>query len=474
MNKSANQHAQQLVIIGAGTGGYSAAFMAAQLGLEVTLIDPETNPGGVCLYRGCIPTKALLHLVKLKRKALDATHMGIEFKEPQIDIQKIAEWKNGVVRKLTRGTGQLVKSHKINYLQGYARFLDSQSLEFEDTEQHKKVISFKNAIIATGVKPLELTSIVNDGTQIMDSSAALELKDIPERLLIVGAGYIGLEMASIYRELGSRVSVVELTRSFLPGMDRDMVNEYRKAAKDLFMDVFLETSLNEAEKRENGLRVVLENREGKVINKQYDKILVAIGQQPEHERLALDNTQVETDEKGFVKVDQHQRTSDKNILAIGDVTGGPLLAHKANYEGKIAAEVVAGKRSASDARVIPAVVYTDPEIAVCGITENEAIEKDIPHETAKFKWTASGRAVAMNEKHGFTKLLVNPNNERILGAGIVGKDAGDLISELALAIEMSATATDLAWTIHPHPVLAETIMEAAEIYLGHPTHTIAR
>jgi len=474
MNKSKENKKHQLVIIGAGPGGYRAAFMAAGLGLDVTLIDPETNPGGVCLYRGCIPTKTLLHLVKVKQSALKSESMGIHFNTPRIEIKEIAQWKNKVVKKLTGGLGQLVKSHKINYLEGYARFLDSDTIEFENAEGQKKRIPFYRAIIATGVQACELTGIKNDGKNIIGSSTALELNDIPEKLLIVGGSYIGLEMAFIYEGLGSRVSIVELTDGFIPGMDRDLVAEFNKSSKDIFQDVFLETSLKKVNMEGNGLHVTFEGKEGKEFSKNYDKILVAIGEKPDHEKLGLENTKVETDEKSFIKVDEQQKTADKGIFAIGDITGGPLLAHKAMYEARVAAEVVAGKKIASDARVIPAVIYTEPEIAVCGLSENEAREKNISYEIVKFPWLASGRAVAMNERRGFTKLLVHPENERILGAGIVGKDAGDMIPELALAIEMAATASDVALTIHPHPTLSETIMEAAEMYYGHPAHTMSR
>jgi dihydrolipoamide dehydrogenase len=469
--KSAYQEEHPLVIIGAGTGGYSAAFMAAYLGLDVTLIDPETNPGGVCLYRGCIPTKALLHLLKLKHEALKAGPMGIQFDEPEMNIKKIIDWKDGVVDKLTGGLGQLVKAHKIRYMQGYARFLDAHSLEFEDTEGRQEKIAFEKAIIATGVKARELPGTTMDGKDVIESSTALKPENIPDHMLIVGAGYIGLEMATIYRELGARVSLVEITPDLMPGMDRDLLKEYQKSNKDLFTDVFLETALKEIKKEKNALTVKLENSKGIKTVLQYDRILVAVGGKPDHQKLSLENTGVETDDKGFIKVDPQQQTTESSIFAVGDVTGSPLLAHKATYEGKIAAEVVAGKPSVNDTRIIPSVVYTNPEIATCGLTEKEAKAKDIPFKTARFRWSASGRAVAMNQKHGFTKLLVSPEDERILGAGIVGRDAGDLIPELALAMEMAATATDLAWTIHPHPSLSETIMEAAESYLGHPTHT---
>jgi dihydrolipoamide dehydrogenase len=462
---------KELIVIGAGPGGYRAAFMAADLGMDVTLIDKEEKPGGECLYRGCIPTKALLHAVKLKDAAIAAGPMGISFSEPDLDVKKMAQWKQGVIDKLTGGLAGLVKGRKIEYLRGTAKFSDDSTVVLEDPDGKSTELSFKQAIIATGATPVKLKGLAPDGDRIMGSEAALELKDVPKKLLVVGGGYIGLEMAHIYHGLGSEVSVVELTDGFMPGTDRDLVKEYNKSAKKIFNDIFLETNVKEVKKNKTNLRVTFEGKEGTFSNS-YDRILVAVGEKPDHGKLDLDKTGIATDDAGFIKVDDRQRTSVQHIFAIGDVAGGPLLAHKAMYEGKIAAEAAAGKDVVNDARVIPGVVYTEPEIAFCGLTENKAKEQGRSYEKVKFPWAASGRAVAMHEKYGFTKLLIDPESERILGAGIVGKDAGDLISELALAIEMGATATDLALTIHPHPTLSETIMEAAEIYLGTPGHTM--
>ncbi|HKL31759.1 MAG TPA: dihydrolipoyl dehydrogenase [Tangfeifania sp.] len=464
----------ELVIIGAGPGGYRAAFMAADLGLEVTLIDPEINPGGVCLYRGCIPTKALLHLSKIKTDAEEASDMGIKFTSAEVDVDKIRNWKDKVVKKLTGGLGQLVKAHKITYLKGMAKFLDSKTLEVDLADEGKKKISFENVIIATGASPIQLPNIKTDDPRIMNSAASLDLKDIPGKMLVVGGGYIGLEMATIYRALNTEVSIVEMTGDFMPGMDKDLIATYKKANKAAFKDVFFETKVTGIGKKGDKLKVDFEGKEGKTFSKQYDKVLVSIGQKPNSKNLGLDNTSVETDDKGFIKVNNRQKTSEKGIFAIGDVAGPPLLAHKASYEGRVAAEVIAGKKAANDARSIPAVIYTEPEIATCGLSENEAKEKNIDYKVVKFPWSASGRSVAMNENSGFTKLLVHPENERILGAGIVGKNAGDMIPELALAIEMAATAEDVAMTIHPHPTLSETIMEAAEMFYGHPAHTFMK
>ncbi|MFP4025468.1 MAG: dihydrolipoyl dehydrogenase [Thiohalospira sp.] len=463
-----------LIIIGAGPGGYRAAFMAADLGLNVTLIDPELNPGGVCLYRGCIPTKALLHLTKIKTDAEHAKDMGIKFSEPEVDIGKVIDWKNKVVKQLTGGLGQLVKARKINYIKSRAKFINSNTVELSGDNKGEK-ITFKKAIIATGATPVKIPSINIDSEHVIDSSKALDLIEVPQKMLIIGAGYIGLEMATIYNALGSQVSVVELTKDFMPGMDSDLVAEYKKANKELFNDVFLETKVEEIKEQGKQLEVSFKDKEGKNFKKKYNKILVAVGQKPNTEGLGLENTNIEHDDKGFIKINNKQQTSNENIFAIGDIAGQPLLAHKASYEGRVAVEVIAGKKEAmNDAKAIPAVVYTEPEIASCGLSEKEAKEKNIDFKTVKFPWAASGRAVAMNEKTGFTKLLIDKKTGRVLGAGIVGRNAGDMISELALAIEMAATAEDIALTIHPHPTLAETIMESAEMFYGHATHVFLK
>ncbi len=463
-----NKH--ELVIIGAGPGGYRAAFMAADLGLSVTLIDPEMNPGGVCLYRGCIPTKTLLHLAKIKSDAENAAEMGIHFKSSKIDLEKVRSWKDHVVQKLTGGLGQLVKARKINYIRGMAQFIDATTIKVTEKGGSEKKISFNNVIIASGAQSIPLPNIDAGDPRIMNSADSLDLKDIPAKMLVVGGGYIGLEMATIYKSLGASVSIVELTDDFMPGMDKDLVAAYKKAAKTLFNEIFLETKVKKIDTQKETLKVEYEDKKGKTFKKEYDKVLIAVGQSPNTKNLGLENTSVKLDEKGFIKVDEQQQTSEKGIFAIGDVAGPPLLAHKASYEGRVAAEVIAGKKVANDASTIPAVIYTDPEIATCGLSEKQAKEKNIKSKVVKFPWTASGRALAMNAGEGFTKLLVHPENERILGAGIVGKNAGDMIAELVLAIEMGATAEDVALSIHPHPTLSETIMEAAEMFYGHPAH----
>jgi dihydrolipoamide dehydrogenase len=467
-----NKH--ELVIIGAGPGGYRAAFMAADLGLSVTLIDPEINPGGVCLYRGCIPTKALLHLVKVKTDAEHAHKMGMHFTGLKVELDEVRSWKDSVVKKLTGGLGQLVKARKINYIRGMAQFIDSNTLKVKENGGSEKKIAFRNVIIATGAKPGQLPNIDFSNPRIMNSADSLDLADIPEKLLVIGGGYIGLEMGTIYKSLGSKVSVVELTDDFMPEMDKDLVAAYKKSSTTLFNEIFLETKVKKIGTTKGALKVEFEDKKQKTFSKKFDKVLVAVGQSPNTKNLGLENTSVKLDEKGFIKVNDRQQTSEKGIYAIGDVAGPPLLAHKASYEGRVAAEVIAGKKSANDAKAIPAVIYTDPEIATCGLSEKQAKEKNIDYKVVKFPWAASGRAVAMNAGQGFTKLLVDSESERILGAGIVGKYAGDMIAELALAIEMAATAGDVALTIHPHPTLSETIMEAAEMFYGHPAHTVLK
>lgn len=460
----------EVLVIGGGPGGYTAAFLAADLGLSVTLVDPEANPGGVCLYRGCIPTKALLHVVKVKREAMEAANWGLTFSEPDVAIDKIRSWKNRVVKKLTGGLGQLVKQRKISHIRGIAQFLDSQTVEIQKEDGETQKLSFQKAIIATGSEAAGLPNITLTSDRLMDAGAALELKDIPEKLLVVGAGYIGLEMSSIYAGLGSKVSIVEIMPELMPGADRDIISVFRKRNRDVFESILLETKVTAMEDVKNGLKVRFEGQESEKQEDVFDKVLLAVGRSPLTSELGLEKTWVETDEKGFIKVDDQRKTDDEAIYAIGDVTGPPLLAHKANYEGRVAAEAIAGKKTVFDPRAIPAVEYTDPEVAWCGLTETAAKEQGRNVEIAKFPWAASGRAATMGRSDGLTKLIIDPDTERILGAGIVGPDAGKLISEAALAIEMAALASDLALTIHPHPTLSETIMEAAEVFYGTCTH----
>lgn len=460
----------EVVVIGGGPGGYAAAFMAADLGLEVALVDPEANPGGVCLYRGCIPSKALLHLVKLKQEALEAEAWGMKFSQPEMDIDKIRDWKDKVVEKLTGGLGLLTKKRKVAYIRGLVRFVDAHTLEVTDGDDKGNKIKFQHAILATGSEPVEIPGLAYDHQYILNSSDALELDEIPESLLVIGAGYIGLEMGSIYAGLGSQVSLVEMTDDFMPGADRDLVAVFSKRNKDLFKSVMFETKVSEAQVKKKKVRVKLEGKNADKGEDTYDKVLVAVGRKPLTKALGLENTKVKLTEKGFVKVNTQRQTAEPSIYAIGDITGEPMLAHKASHEGKVAAEAIAGHKTAYEPKAIPAVVFTDPEIAWCGITETEAKTRGIDIKVAKFPWSASGRATTLGVNDGITKLIIEPETERILGVGIAGKNAGDLIPEGVLAVEMAAVAKDFALTIHPHPTLSETLMEAAETLYGQSTH----
>ncbi|MCE7056410.1 dihydrolipoyl dehydrogenase [Algoriphagus sp. AGSA1] len=461
----------EIVIIGAGPGGYAAAFRAADLGLEVTLIDPEANPGGVCLYRGCIPSKTLLHIAKVKQDALNARKSGINYKNPKVDLKKINAWKYNVVEKLTTGLGQLAKHRKIGYIRGKAKFRSENSLDVEMNDGGNSILEFQKAVIATGSIPTHLPHIKIDHQVIMDSTDALELKDVPDQLLVIGGGYIGLELGSVYAALGSKVTIAEMTSGLLPGADRDLVDVFEEECKDLFEALYLDTKAEKVDLLENGkAKVSLVTGDGKQI-KEYDKVLVAVGRKPNTDSLNLGKANLKTDEKGFLKVNEQRKTQVENIYAIGDITGEPLLAHKATHEGRVVAEVLAGEAGAGYApKVIPGIVFTHPEIAWCGVTETQVEEKKLDAKVIKFPWTASGKAVLLDTETGLTKLIFDAKTGRILGGGVAGKDAGILISQICLAIEMAATAQEIAETVHPHPTLSETIMEAAELFLGSATH----
>jgi dihydrolipoamide dehydrogenase len=460
---------KQVIVLGAGPGGYAAAFQAANLELNVTLIDPKPDPGGVCLFHGCIPTKALLHLAAVKDESEKAAQWGLTFSGVKVDINKVREWKQSVVKQLTGGLGQLAKARKVEYLQGWAKLTGKNTLDFTpEGGKDKKEISFESLIIATGAAPSGLPGVeFND--DVMNAEIALELKDVPKKLLVVGAGYIGLEMSVIYKSLGSDITIAEFTSDILPGLDQDLRDVFKKERKDLMDKTMFNTKVVAVNKKGKKLEVEFETKEGKKTDT-FDKILVAIGGRANSKGIGLEDVGVETDEKGFIKVDLVRRTNVKNIYAIGDVAGQPMLAHKASHEGRVAAEHIAGHKTAYEPKAIPAVVFTDPEIAWTGLTETEAKEQGKKVEVAKFPWAASGRAVSLGLKNGLTKLIIDPENDRILGAGFVGKEAGSLVAEATLAIEMAAVARDLELTIHPHPTLSETIMEAAEVYFGHATH----
>ena len=459
---------KQLVVIGAGPGGYAAAFLAADRGMDVALIDKEMNPGGVCLYRGCIPSKALLHVAKLLHETKQAKAWGIEFGEPKIDIDKLREFKNNVVTKLTSGTGQLAKQRKIEYIQGTAQFTGSNSVKIE-TADGERDLEYENAILATGSKPFIIPSLKIDSPRLLDSTTALDIEDVPEKLLVIGGGYIGLELGSVYAQLGSKVSVVEMTDGLLPGADRDLVRVLARRIDEDMEAVYLNTKVVELKEVENGISVKFE---GDLEEKEqvFDKVLMSVGRKPVTEGLGLENTKIEVNQGGWVKIDEKRQTTDPAIYAIGDIAGEPMLAHKANAEAKVAVEAIQGHKVAFEPHAIPGVVFTDPELAWAGLTEAEAKEQGIPVEVARFSWAASGRAITLDRTDGMTKLIMEPETGRILGMGIVGAGAGELISEGVLAIEMAAVAEDVAHTIHPHPTISETVMESAEMFFGESTH----
>ncbi len=461
----------QMAVIGAGPGGYPAAFRAADLGLDVTLIDHEKNPGGVCLYRGCIPSKALLHVANIINESEHAKELGITYTKPKIDIKRVAKWKNEVVTKLTGGAGFLAKQRKINYIQGNAVFTDSNTLKVTKEDGSEDTLTFENCVIATGSRPTEIPGIKVDNKKILNSKGALDLESIPKELLVIGGGYIGLEMGSVYAALGSMVTVVEMMDSILATVDKDFSKILHKKLANEFKEILLSTKVLEVKSTKKGIKVQFENSDGK-FEHEYDKVLVSVGRKPNSEKIGLENTKVVVNKRGFIEIDQQRRTNDPNIYAIGDVAGDPMLAHKATHEGRVVAEIISGEDIAYDAATVPAVIYTDPEIAWCGLTEQEAKDKNIDIKVTKFPWGASGRAITLDRTDGLTKLVFETKTERILGVGLVGPGAGELISEGVLAVEMAARASDIALSIHPHPTLTETFMEAAEMFFGNSTHVI--
>lgn len=465
-----NTQSLNLAIVGAGPGGYAAAFLAADLGMSVTLIDPEVNPGGVCLYRGCIPSKALLHVAKLLEESQQARNWGIEFGAPKIDLDRLRSFKESVVKKLTGGLGVLSKQRKIRYVQGRAAFENSATLRVTKAGGEEESLAFDRIILATGSRPAIVPTLKLDSPRMMDSTGALNLEDIPGSLLVVGGGYIGLELGSVYAALGTRVTVVEMLPGLLPGADRDLVAPLHKRLVKMFDTILLNTTVASIKDEGNGVRASFEGPEVKEREKVFDRVLVSVGRKPNSGIPGLENTAVKIGERGFIQVNKQLQTDDRSVYAIGDVVGEPMLAHKASHEGRTAVEAIAGHRVAFEPNAIPAVVFTDPEVAWCGLTETLA-EKDGREITiAKFPWAASGRAVTLDRPDGLTKLIVDPKTERVLGVGIVGAGAGELIAEGVLAIEMGALASDVALSIHPHPTLSETLMESAEVFLGTSTH----
>jgi dihydrolipoamide dehydrogenase len=461
--------AHHVAVIGAGPGGYAAAFYAADLGMQVTLIDNEKNPGGVCLYRGCIPSKALLHVAKLLEESKHAKEWGIEFGTPRVDVNKLRDYKNRVVEKLTSGTGQVSKFRKVNYLQGWASIVDARTIRVKKAAGGDETVSVDYMILATGSTPTKIPSLSIDSPRVLDSTGALDLPEIPKSMLVVGGGYIGLELGSVYAALGTRVSVVEMTPGLLPGADRDLVKFLAMRVERTFEKVMVSTKVTSMKASATGVTVSFEG-DGAPKEATYDYVLVSIGRRPNATIEGLKQTRVKVDAKGFIETDGQRRTAEPTIFAIGDVAGEPMLAHKASHEARVAVEAIAGHKVQFEPAAIPAVVFTDPEIAWAGLTEADAEKQGLEVEIAKFPWPASGRAIAIDRVDGLTKLVIDPATERILGVGIAGSGAGELIAEGVLAIEMGATASDLKLSIHPHPTLTETLMESAEVFFGQATH----
>lgn len=461
---SNNKHTD-ILVIGSGPGGYAAAFRAADLGREVTLVDKDPTLGGVCLNRGCIPSKTLLHIAKVLEEAESLKKMGVTFTKPTIDIDLVRDWKNKVVSQLSGGIGQMAKARKVNTVQAEATFLSDNEVQLK-SESSTEIITFDYCVIASGSSSSIIPGIPFDNENILTSKTALDLKKIPESLLVIGGGYIGLEMGTVFSALGSSVSVAEFLPNLLPGADPDLVKPLARKLKKEFSEIHLSTKITKVEQAKSGVMDVTMEKNGEEITKQYEQVLVSVGRKPNTEKMGVDKTNIKVNEQGFISVDKYQQTSVKNIFAIGDIVGNPMLAHKATHEGKVAAEVICGLPAAFDAKAIPAVIFTDPEIAWVGVTETEAKESGIPYEKGEFPWAASGKSLALGRNEGRTKILFDKDTKRTIGVGIVGPNAGDLISEGALAIEMGADAEDISLTVHPHPTLGETFANAAEVFEG--------
>jgi dihydrolipoamide dehydrogenase len=458
-----------IAVVGAGPGGYAAAFLAADLGMTVTFIDPEINPGGVCLYRGCIPSKALLHVAKLIEESEQAKNWGIEFAAPKIDLDRLRSFKENVVKKLTGGLGILSKQRKVKYVQGRAAFENSTTLRVTKSDGSEESLSFDRIVIATGSRPAIVPALKLDTPRMMDSTGALNLEDIPGTLLVVGGGYIGLELGSVYAALGTRVTVVEMLAGLLPGADRDLVLPLHKRLEKMFESILLNTTVTAVKDEGNGIRTTLKAQDGSTQEKVFDRVLVSVGRNPNSGISGLDKTRVRVGDRGFIQVNKQLQTDDPSIYAIGDVVGEPMLAHKAMHEGRTAIEAIAGHKVAFEPNAIPAVVFTDPEVAWAGLTETQAQKENREIKVTKFPWAASGRAATIDRTEGMTKIIFDPHTERVLGVGLVGVGVGEMIAEGVLAIEMSALAHDVAHTIHPHPTLSETVMNAAEVFFGTST-----
>ncbi len=459
----------EVVVLGSGPGGYTAAFRAADLGKKVVLverlqIDAAYRLGGVCLNVGCIPSKALLHAAKVIEESADFSNHGIRFESPTIELDKLRDWKESVVKRLTQGLTGLAKQRKVQLVYGEGKFISPHELAVQ-TAEGVQTIMFDNAVIAVGSRPIQLPFLPDD-PRIMDSTGALEIADIPQRLLVIGGGIIGMEMATVYHALGSKITVVELMDGLLGNVDKDIAAPLFKRVKKRYENILLETKVTHVEAKADGLWVTFEGKNAPSQPERFDRVLSSVGRVPNGKCIDAENAGLQVDDRGFIAVDTQQRTNISHIFAIGDVTGNPMLAHKAMPEGRIAAEVIAGKKHFFEPKCIPSVAYTDPEVAWVGVTENEAKANNLNYDKGIFPWMASGRSLSLGRDEGLTKLIFDKNTHRILGAGIVGPNAGDLISEISLAIEMGCDAEDIALTIHPHPTLSETICLATEVFEG--------
>jgi len=455
----------EIIIIGSGPGGYAAGFRAADLGRKVLIVDKDPTLGGVCLNRGCIPSKTLLHIAKVLEEAESLKNMGVGFSKPKIDIDGVRSWKSKIVKQLSSGISQMAKARKVQTIEGEATFLSNSEIQIKSGSK-KQIVTFDNCIIAAGSSSSTIPGVPIDNKDVLTSRTALDLVRVPKNLLIIGGGYIGLEMGTVFSSLGSAVSVAEFLPNLLPGADADLVKPLARKLKKQFEEIYLSTKITSVKpSKPNGLTVTME-KDRKTSTKKFDQVLVAVGRKPNTKNIGLENTTIIINEQGFIGVDKRQKTNVDNIYAIGDIAGDPMLAHKATHEGKVAAEVICGLPSEFDAKAIPAVIFTDPEIAWVGITEAEAKEKSIPYQKGEFPWAASGKSLALGRNEGKTKIIFDPDTKRTIGVGIVGPNAGDLISEGALAIEMGADAEDISLTVHPHPTLGETFANAAEVFEG--------
>ena len=462
-----------IVILGAGPGGYPAAFLASEMGMKVTLVDLESQPGGVCLHYGCIPSKALLHAAHSLHVAHEAASFGIHFPSPEINLDKLRGWKDTVISRLTRGLSQIAKARDVTFVQGRGRFLDDQTLRVVASDELTD-IKFDYAVVATGSRPVLPENLRLDSDYIWDSTEALSIPEIPDSLLVVGGGYVGLEMSGVYGALGSRITIVEAANALLPGVDSDLVDVMALQLEDYVENIWLNTTVSKLVETTDGIIATLSGPDADLVEIPFDRVLMSVGREPNVENLGLQELEIELTDLGFIQTDKQKRTSVSNIFAVGDVTGGVMLAHKASHEARVAIEAIAGLPSEWEPPVIPAVVFTEPEIAWTGITETDARRLGLDVEISKFPWSSSGRAITSNLSGGLTKIISESGTERIVGAGIVGRGASELIGEATLAIEMAARLQDLKLTVHPHPTLSETLMEASEIFFGTSPHHIGR